>query len=264
MSPFAQIDEKKPRGDFKKTKYMQLGEGTHTVRILQNPAKKYYVHYIKPSYVTCLGDDCPICANNKKILYEHPKDYGKVRGWASRSERFFVNVLDKTKARYCAECDKEFKDINTFSCPTCNKPLPDVAPLNKVRVLAKGVTVFQDFELLSNTIRTEGDEVIDITFYDWNLIVKGSGTDTVVMTSPVRFAGNGAPENMEGLELFDLSNSVPELTRSELVDMLNGAAMKDIFALRRASKAVDSVSAQPVDSALMADIQASVDEIFKS
>jgi hypothetical protein len=63
------------------------------------------------------------------------------------------------------------------------------------------------------------------------------------------------------LELFDLSNSVPELTRPELVDMLNGASIKDIFALRRATKAVDTASP---DSVLMADIQASVDEIFKS
>lgn len=261
---FAQIDEKKPRGEFKKTKYMVLGEGVHTIRILENPAKKFYIHYYNKSYVSCLGDDCPVCDNNKKILFENPKEFRKVKGWSPRSERFFVNVLDKTPARYCVNCDKEYKTNTIFSCPTCTQGLTEPLPLNKVRVLAKGKTLFQDLEMLSNTIRTASDEVIDITYYDWTLIVKGKDTDTVITATPTRFAGDGAPENMEGLVLYDLSHAVPELTRSEMVDLMNGTSMKDIFSLRRATKEADKLSVTQPDDVLMADIQSSIDDIFKS
>lgn len=264
---FAQADERKSRNTdskFRKTHYMSLGEGQHVVHILENPAKKFYVHFVGFSYVKCLGDDCPICENNKKLMFEHPKDFRNQKTWKPRSERFYVNVLDKTKARYCESCDVDYKDLAVTHCSKCNSALPEPAPLNKIRVLAKGTTLFVDtLDLLSNTVRREDDSIVDITNYDWTIVVRGTEKDTITTASP-RYNGQEVAPDLQGQELYDLGNAVPELSREEMVDLLNGASLKDIFALRRATKEAGKVKETAPDAVLMGDIQASVDEIFKS
>lgn len=267
MSPFADIDEKKPQTNskFKKTLYMETGEGQHVVRILEPKAKKFYVHYIGYSYVQCLGEDCPICENNKKLLYEFQKEANKQKTWKPRVERFYVNVLDKTKGKNCTECGLTHKNTALLSCTKCGGALDAEKPLNKVVVLAKGKTLFEDFDILSNTVRDVNDEVVPIVNYDWVLVIKGEGKDTTTVVTPRWFESKSFPETFEGQELFDLTSVVPLLTREELVELLNGANIKDIFALRRASKEATKVASQPAgDAVLMRDISAAVDEIFKS
>jgi hypothetical protein len=266
--PFANVDEKKVTksfGTFRKLEYIELGEGQHLVRIIENPAKKFYVHFVGFTYIQCLGDECPICENNKKLMFEHSKDFRTQKDWKPRTERFYVNVLDKTRVKICGNCSAEVKNLNVTACPKCNSMLTgEVQPLNKIKVLAKGKTVFDDFNILSSTIHTDNGDEVDITNYDWMLIVRGAGKDTTTTISPRYAPGLEAPENLGDKELFDLENSVALLTREEMIDVLGGAQLKEVFAMRRATKeAAKAVALNAGDPVLMNDIQTSIANLFK-
>lgn len=267
--PFAQIDERKTQTNqskFRKTEYMNLGEGMHVLRILENPAHKHYTHFLGRSYIECLGNECPICENNKKLMFENSKEFRKAKGWNPRSERFYVNVLDKTNSKVCTACGVEEKNVDRLSCMACGTALPVAAPLNKVKVLAKGKGVFDDLNMLSATVRDVNDQEIDIRAYDWNVIVRGTAKDTVTTVSPRWIPGTESlPELGEGNELFDLSNACVNLSREEMLDVFNGANLKDVFNLRKASKELVAQRATVMpDVALMSDITSAVDAIFKS
>jgi hypothetical protein len=230
---FADIDEKSTgKSKFVKIEYLRLEPGQYTVRILEEQATKKYAHFVNFSSVECLGKECPVCANNKRTLYEHPEDYREVKGWSPKRERFWVNVLDKTGE----------------------------TPV--VKVLSGGPNLFDDFKLMSRATRTDGDDVVDIRAYDWTLMVSGSGRDREVTPVP-QYRGKNDPISLEGLELFDLSNCLPNITAEEMVDFINGASLKDIFTLRRAtSEVLEKTSDSSSD--LEKEIQASVDAIFKA
>lgn len=231
---FAEIDDKSTGSPkFRKIEYLKLDAGQYKIRILQTPAVKKYAHFLNFNSVECLGEGCPICENNRRILYENPENYRDVKGWSPKRERFWVNVLNKTG----------------------ENPV--------VQVLSGSPTLFGDFKVMSLATRTDEDEVVDIRAYDWLLNVTGSGRDREVTPVP-QYRGKNEPVSLDGLELFDLSNCLPQVTAEEAVDFLNGTSLKDIFTLRRATKEVlDSKESVGSDD-LEKEIQASVDAIFKS
>jgi hypothetical protein len=229
---FADIDEKRTgKSKFRKTEYMKLDPGQYTIRILEASATKRYTHFVNFNSVECLGKDCTVCENNRRILYEHPVDFREAKGWSPKRERFWVNVLDKTG-----------------ETPT-------------LKVLSGGPTLFDDFKLMSKATRTDGDEVVDIRAYDWTLLVSGTGRDREVTPVP-QYRGKNEPMSLDGLELYDLDNVLPKITAEEMVDFINGTSLKDIFTLRRATSEVLNKTAETVD--LEKEIQDSVNEIFKS
>lgn len=229
---FADIDAKR-ESKFRKVEYLKLDPGQYTIRILEFPATKKYNHFLNFSSVECLGDDCLICENNRRILYEHPKDYKDVKGWCPRRERFWVNVLNKTNDE------------------------------NKVCVLSSGPTLFEDFNMMAQATRTESDEVVDIRAYDWILMVKGTGREREITPVP-QYRGKNEPISTEGLELFDLTRCLPNITRDEMADFLKGVSLKDIFNLRRATNEVLSKEETMSEENLEKDIEDSISEIFKT
>ena len=61
-------------GNFKKTEYLKLTPGTHTIRIIQDAGRKYYQHWMGTG-IECLGDDCPQCKLNRQIIDDIGGDY---------------------------------------------------------------------------------------------------------------------------------------------------------------------------------------------
>src|SRR5689334_8205599 len=122
------IDEVAPKKQnvtkYRKTEYINLWEGEHKVRILESMETKKYTHYVGWSYLECLGDECPICENNKKILYEHHEDYAKVKGWCPKRPRYYINVLDKTPTKVCPKDGKE-NQPNAVACTACGTLLEE-------------------------------------------------------------------------------------------------------------------------------------------
>lgn len=250
MSSFADTETKRftPNKDFKRTEFMQLQAGGHRIRVLEPKAKSVYTHYINKATVLCLGDECPLCANNRKIYMQFPDTFREQSGYNKGVKRFFVNVFDKTLAKVCTVCKKEYKNTSTIIC-TCGKALPDAQPLNKVKVLAKGVSLFEQLVAIDNAILDDSGEKIGLTNYDINIVVSGSGRDISYTPIP----DTSKRELIEAKyadELFDLEKATIKLTPEEMLDLARGVTLKDIFAARKAQEIEVQVSEQVSDETL--------------
>ncbi len=223
------IDETQ-NGKFKKTQYLSLKPGEYTIRILDPMETKKYAHYIGRGWIECLGDECPICQNNKKILYENPEEYAKVDGWCPRRPRFYLNVLDKSDGQ--------------------------------VKVLSCGPQLIEDLKVMSKSIRNEQDERIDIRHYDWTLVVKGEGREKETTPSHKYYGKETNPEIGEQT-LYDLDKCLIKLTPEEMLDVFNGASLKDVFAVRKAKKQEAESEFPPVSEEIKNDIESRVGDLFK-
>jgi hypothetical protein len=260
------IEERKERvSNFRKTEFLRLDEGEKIIRILDGHEVRIYTHYVGYAYVLCLGDECPICQNNKKILFEHPTDYRDVKGWNPRKDRYYINVLDRTKMKVCDKCKTEAPSTAEV-CPACGTVLGEAKPLEKVKVLTGGSKLFEDLKVLSRTVRDDdSEERVDIRAYDWLLVTRGKKLDKVTSPSP-RYnpAKAGILTLTEGQELFDLQKSVITLTPEEMIDVWDGgASLKDVFAVRRAKKETTTAEFESPMTEVSEDIQDSLDLIFK-
>jgi hypothetical protein len=256
MSSFIDREVKFNKGgdsNFKRTEFMQVGQGAHTIRILQPQVKTLPTHYFEHSKasVLCLEDECPICANNKKLYMQFGKEANKQPGYNRTNWRFFVNVLDKTPARVCSKCGKEYKDTRNTIC-TCGEVLGEVKNLNKVKVLSKGLMLRDDLGSVNDAIKDNGGNPIGLVNYDITLMVSGAGRDTKITPVPRTDLNEPVPE---GLELFDLEKAVITLDANEMLDLFNGHSLKDIFAARKKEEisvesAVDQETIDKVNSAV--------------
>lgn len=225
VDAFADVDEKKAFGEFKKVEYLKTDPGQYLIRFL-TPTKKYYTHYFNRNSVACLGEGCPVCENNKKIIFEHPDDFRTVAGYSPKRERFFANVL--------------YED--------------------KVYVLSSGPRLIDDIKTMAKTVRNEGNEIVNPLGYDWLLIVNGKGREKD--TTPVP-QYRGTEQLLTGHELFDLENLVPVVTAEEMLELVGGMSLKDVFAIRKAQKAGEEMDFPVVADEIQKDIEDAVNDIFK-
>jgi len=239
--------------NFRKTEHIDLSPGQSTIRIIDTPeeAYKYYTHYIKGAYIKCLGEDCPVCKSNTKIFSEYPDSYREIPGWSPKQERFAVNVFDKTPVKICKNCKAEIKKNGTAFlpvCPKCNQPViaePE-APLNKVKVLAKGVTVAELLNGIDASILDEKGDKIGINAFDIVLYVTGTGKQQTI--SPIPLVDKKDPVEYKPEDKFDLTKIAVELTPEEIGDLQKGISLKDIFAARR-SAVPEGDTKEPADVA---------------
>ena len=255
-------EDKKFESKFRKTEFLKLDEGEHTIRILDPKEVRHYTHYIGWAYIRCLGDECPICQNNKKLMYEHPEDFRDMKGWNPRRDRYYINVLDRTKGRICEKCETVNAE-NASLCEACSTPLGEAAPIDRVKVLSGSARLFEDLKVLSNAVRDENDQRVDIRTYDWTLLVRGKDRDKTTLVRDRYFPAKAGFIEIAPDQLFDLEKAVIDLTAAEMLDLFNGASLKDIFQLRRATKQVmDSADFLGTDN-VQEDIKQAAESIFK-
>ena len=122
----------------KRMEFLALPPGNSVIRVIDDDYVVYDSHYINGTSIACLGEDCPICKNNHRLIVENPDNFRDCRGYYPRSARYFINVLDRTVAKICPECGAEVKQ-NIPTCPKCSTIITAVKaePLNKVKILAK-------------------------------------------------------------------------------------------------------------------------------
>jgi hypothetical protein len=253
------VDErpnKSGKTEYRKTEYIKLVEGMNKVRIVQSKARLYWTHFIAPFYVECLGqENCPVCKSNKKMQIEFPEEYQRQQGYVPARRRFYVNVIDRSMGKICPQCHTEFKGSVPVHCPNCDYPINDVplAPLNKIKVLAGGPTLFEDnLNAIDKAILDpKTNEPVGITNYDITLMVKGSGKERVI--TPIPDAPSELDFDYTTLEMFDLDKVVVKIEADEIASLQKGVALKDIFAARKASKSADNggmaTFISPVDAA---------------
>ena len=227
---------KKDLTNFKKVEYIDLPPGNAVIRILQNKTYDYFVHYINSAYLMCLGEDCPICASNRKLITENPETFRDIKGWSSRSERHAVNVLDKTLVKICSACKKEVKKVGAnfpTTCPGCGQVIvsEEIKPLNKIKVLSRGKTLFENFNGIETSVLDEVGNPIPLTSYDFTLFVSGSGRETNITVIPM--VDKKEPFEFAETDLYDLTKTVITLTPEEMQEVQRGVSIKDVFAARK-------------------------------
>jgi len=227
--------------NFEKPAFLELPTGQSIIRILDEGAVKSTIHFIAKARVSvmCLGEDCPICENNRKIYQEHPEDFRNVQGYYPKARRFSTNVLDKTPVKICPACGKSHKAVSgnyPIAC-SCGQAIVNVepAPLNKVRVLNKGADLFDQFNEFEKAQLTEDGESIPLQHYDIVLSVSGTGKETRIVAIP-KMPITGVQALPEGEKLFDVTNTAGvKLSRVEIIDLLRGVALRDIFNARKSN-----------------------------
>lgn len=234
--PFTPIADKAPRQDFKKQEFITLGQGQHLIRVLDEDYLEVQTHFVNKSSIKCLGADCPICKNNRIIIQENPETFKDVKGYLPRASRFFINVLDRTNVKICPKCGEEIKAVGLPACPECNQSIisTPVTPLNKIKILAKGKTLFEQLVQLENAILDDSGSRIGLTNFDIQLMVMGSGKTTT--TTPIYTGKPGTPPEYKAEDKFDLEKAVITLTPEEITDFLRGIGLKDIYTARRLGK----------------------------
>lgn len=252
-----------PKQNFKRTEFIDLPVGQHTIRLLHEDATVHDTHFVRGMTLKCLGDDCPICKNNRQIIMEHPTDFRNVPSYSGRRQVAYWNVLDRTPAKVCpnAECQKEVKrDGATFPsvCPKCGASLTTVkaTALNKVKVLSKGRELFDMLVMIDSSTLDENETPIGIMNYDVQLMVVGGAKKSTVASA---LAMSNDKVSVEKENLFDLEKAIVTLTVDEMLDFMRGVQLRDIFAGRK-----QEPSTQVEQKQISSDIQKSMEDLFSN
>lgn len=245
--------------DRKKTKFVDLN-GTATLRILTKERTVVDTHFINASKATvkCLGEDCPVCANNKNLIIQFPKDFRDEALYSARRQVKLVNVLDKTPLRTCEKCGHEERTSQT--CSSCKEIITsELKPSDTVKVLSRGVTLFDSLDAIDNAVLDETGEKVGITNYDITLLVSGTGKNKTI--TPI-VGGRGEVRPVTAEELFDLETITITVTPSEMVDLQRGVSLRDLFSARRASAKQEPEADPFVSKELLASVNDDVEALF--
>ena len=256
------VDIKEFGGSFTKTKYFVWTPGEHTIRILDNDVPHHLCYWFGSGHVKALGADDSQATMNKRIRMENPDNYKKVKGYRPLAVRYFMNVLDRTIVKICPECTREVKSIaGEFPnlCPVCSEgklAAVEAAPLNEVRMLQGGKTLFEQFVEKQLTTKDEEGNEIGVQNFDLTLIVVGVGNKR----QTIAVAGAGRDEVVVPPDqLYDTNKMIPEVTTEEMESLVSGVSLRDVLAGRRTDVTTTVV---PPDPEIEETAEKATDELF--
>lgn len=250
------------KSNFRRTEFIELPLGQHTIRILDAEPKVFDTHYTHNITLLCLGDECPICDNNRKLFAEYGKEAPNTQGFIPQRQLAYTNVLDRTVVKTCpnTECQKDVKKLNLQFppvCPKCGASLVNAQPhpMNKVKVLSKGKRLYDQIEYWDKATLDENQTPIGVQNYDLDLLVLDPKA-----TPTVALGQNRDKVEIPEDALFNLDSAPIKLEPDEIRELLRGVRLGDIFASR---KAVATTEPQATPES-MQNMEAQVDEIFKN
>jgi hypothetical protein len=267
---FADISVR-PQNQLTKLRFLSA-TGRAVFRILDEKARKFSAHYVNKTTVQCLGEECPICESNGLIMVKNPnpKVYRQDPGFSPIIQRFAVNVFDKTLVKKCPQCKVE-NPVSLPNCTGCNAFITGVAPepSNTVKILQKGVKLFDQLNSLNDAVLNSLGDKIGLTNFDINLITSGTGTQTtytaIPSITPQVMAGETVVLEVVPEPLFDLDKAVLKLDRDELLSLKNGVGVRDILIARQAveSPEPELVAPEP-DTAVEEAARKALEEMLNS
>jgi hypothetical protein len=246
----------KPQFTFRKSVDFDYSPGKHYIRFLQ-PFETFVifdVHWLtsQKALIQCLGKDCPICHNNKIVYAENSGKKGEElakMGYVRKNQYAYANILDRTEVKVCPNTDcqkeisKDFTDRYPTSCPQCQTLLTSVEPIisNKVKVIRLNRTVVDLMNAKEmSKLDSEGNPILP-TSYDWEfLVLPGDKKETAPDPQLTRNDEVAVPADA----LFDLSMKVMKLSPEEILDVLKGVKIRDIFTVRRGNAESSEQSAE--------------------
>ena len=245
--PF-QIRERTRGKPFVRAEVVYFTVGTHVVRFLEATEDARYdvTHFVvsptTKATIKCIGDECPICLNNRKIYLEHPKDAYNVPGFFGKSDKYTLNVFDKTVVKVCPECGAEINKAGAVFPPSCYKcdalisAVPE-GPSNKVKLLQLSKTMAQQVTDIETAMEDAEGNLVPITAFD--MIFKASTSNGKKTVTPIAAPMSNAPVEVSPDMLLD-KDQFMALEADEIIDFLKGVSLKDIFAARRATTTVEA------------------------
>lgn len=261
---FAHIPEKKEFTDFKRVQYLKIIPNvTIRVRILDKAAHLTFKHYLPKQNlsVVCLGDECPICITNKKLINENQGvPTNQIKGYLPRSARHSVNVLNRTLVKVTSEGEVVYPDIygKYPATSASGEKLEKIQanPLNRVEVLERGNQLFQQLNAYNLNIVDEDNQPVGIWNYD--IVISATGSGREMVTNVIPQPQKNDPVEVDDADKYDLANISMMLTADEIWKLLSGVSLSDILSGRKPDKVEDEVT-----NALEHSVEDSIDDLFK-
>ena len=226
--------------DFKPTRFLKIIPGYPVrVRVLNRSAFRVAKHYLPKQRISvlCLGEECPICANNRKLVESHPgENYSDIPGIIGKQNRFLVNVLNRTKVKTTptekvvyAGSDGKFPNQH----PETGEDLSSIkaVPQNTIEVLERGSKLFAQLNGIHDTIRDDDGNKIGLTNFDVILIATGKGKQMEV-SAVAQPQFNDKVEILPE-DMYDLEKVPMKLSAGEIDKVLSGVSLQDVFEARK-------------------------------
>jgi ribosomal protein L37AE/L43A len=237
--PFAIKERTKSK--FVKPNWLTLTPGSHVVRFLETTDQAFFeeTHFlVLPTgklTIACLGEECPICQSNRTIYLADTKNFRNNKGYFSKSDRYTLNVLDRTMVKICPSCGEENKrqgNSYTPTCSSCQTLIASVAeaPSNKVKLLQLSRTAAEQLNSIETTMVDKDRNPIPLTAYD--IVFSVSMTNGKKVSTPIPATQNNDVIAIPKEQLLD-KNVTIRLTVAEVRDLLKGISLKDIFTARK-------------------------------
>lgn len=263
---FADIPEEMER-EFKPNRFVKIEAGVPLrLRILDKRALHTEKHFLPAQKVSvlCLGDEvCPICAHNQKLIRANPDVSPRnLKGLIFRQNRYLVNVLNRTLVKRSPSGNVVFAKGGQFPShdPDTGELLVDIQPepLDQVEILERGPTLFSQLNAIMSQVTDEAGNPRSLTEYDIVIMATGSGRKMTTNVIPY-------PDNDDEIEVpeddkYALETIGIRLSPDEMVKLMNGVSLRDIFEQRREDEEADILTEEEVT--VSEDVKASIDTLF--
>lgn len=267
---FADIPERDDNGEdsgFRQVYFTKIIPGVTTrLRILDRKAHHVVKHWIPNQRISvlCLGDDCPICQNNDRLIRENPDTSPyDIDGFISRQNRYMTNVYNRTLVKKTEDGEIVYPRDGNFptNAPESGVLITDIepAPLNRVEVLERGPELFKQFNNISNAISDEAGNPIGIWNYD--IVISASGRGLNMVTNVIPYQNHNEDLEIPEEQLYNLEDVPLVLEPEEIERVLRGVSLRDIFSARREGETADSgLDDEAVE--VEEDVAESIEELF--
>jgi len=264
---FAEIPE--TTTEFKRTEYVKIVAGVPLkLRILDNKAIHVVKHYVpsQKASILCLGEEtCPICQSNQKLIHENPSLAPRqITGFIPRQNRYMVNVLNRTFVKVTPSENHVFAQNGAFPThhPETGELLIDIEPqsLNLVQVLERGPTLFAQLNSINDAVTDEAGNPLGLDKFDITITATGSGRKMITNIIP-------HPDQNEEITIlaedkYPLETLGIQLAPDEILSLLSGVSLKDIFENRRVQGEIDVLS--DAEGKVSESVQDNVDALFEN
>jgi len=216
--------------------------GVYRIRILE-PLKLLNTHYIRSQKISvlCLGDSCPICANNMKLMAADPQNYWKLPNYYSINYRYVCNILDRTRVRICPGCGTSnyyfLLQKTGNKCTNCGMSLAstELAPLNEIRIASFSETFRNQLKTAALSVMDAEGSIIPVNKYDINVTVTVSSNGKKTITPAPALDGIGDVE-VDTSQFIEHTKAALNFSADELMRILEGESFRDVLSSRNAKK----------------------------
>jgi hypothetical protein len=173
-----------------------------------------------------------------------------------------TNVLNRTLVKKSPSGNVIFAKGGQFPSHDTNtgELLVDIEaqPLNRVEVLERGPTLFSQLNAIMTQVTDDVGNSVPLDSYDIVIMANGQGRKMTTNVIPYPNANDVVevnPDDLNNLESLGIT-----LSADEILKVLGGTSLRDIFEARRSEEEVDILSESEAKAG--DEVQASIESLF--